>query len=141
MSRYDRNGLLFWDIDLVATLDAQRRTMDSEIQALDPNRVLNTAQEDLVQYFVEKNYVETPVLHRDQWSVDAKEDSETRDDYGRRITVNVQRLYVEIPFDGERDLFKARASTYSTSAPHGTIGSSSLTLTFTSTRSTHFRNS
>jgi hypothetical protein len=131
MSHYDRSNLLFCDLDLRASLDAQRRSIDREVQALDPNRVLNTAADDLVQYFVDKNHVDTPVLHRDQWTVEAKEETETRDDYGHRITVNVQRLYVDIPFDGERDLFRARASTFTMSPPRGRIGSQTLTLVFT----------
>lgn len=134
MSHYDRSNLLFWDIDLRATLTAQRDSIDRELQALDPNRVLNTAPDDLVQYFVDKNHVEAPVLHRDKWSIDTKEETERRDDYGRTITVNVQRLYVEIPFDGERELFKARASTYNSSTPRGLIGTQSITLVFTPDR-------
>lgn len=131
MSNYDRSNYLFCDIDLRSTLDAQRRSIDGEVEAIEPNRLLNTPPDDLVQYFVDKNHVETPTLKRDCWSIEAKEETETREDFGRRITVKVQRLYVDIPFDGERDLFKARASTFTSSVPRGRIGADSLVLPFT----------
>lgn len=131
MNHYERSNLLFCDMDLRAALDAQRQSIDREVQALDPNRVLNTAPSDLVQYFVDKNHVEAPTLRRDEWSIDDKEETQTREDYRRTFTSTVQRLYVEIPFDGERDLFNARASTFTMSPPRGRIGSQSITLMFT----------
>lgn len=131
MSQFDRSTTLFTEVDLTGTLDGQRRTMVNEIEALDPNRVLNTSPDDLVTYFVDKNFVDTPRLRRDEWSVEAKEGVESRADYGWRTNVKVQHLHVTIPFDGEEPLFKARASTFSTAPPRGVVGQQTLTLIVT----------
>lgn len=49
MSRYASDNILFYDVDLVASLDMQRRSIETEVNSLDQNRVLNTAPDDLVQ--------------------------------------------------------------------------------------------
>ena len=82
MSRYNSDNILFYDIDLVATLDAQRRSIESEINSFDQDRLLNTAPDDLVQYFVDKNHVEAPKLLLDQWTVESREGSQRVRDYG-----------------------------------------------------------
>ena len=112
MGLSDRSNLLFSNLDLRASLDARRQAIDSEVRALDPNRLLNTSPDDLARFFVEKYHMEPPALYRDQWSVESKEETETREDYGHRFTATVQRLYVHIPFVGDRDLFMSRASTF-----------------------------
>lgn len=131
MGLSDRSNLLFSNLDLRASLDARRQAIDSEVRALDPNRLLNTSPDDLARFFVEKYHMEPPALCRDQWSVESKEETETREDYGHRFTATVQRLYVHIPFVGDRDLFMSRASTFTMSPPRGVVGAQTLTLAFT----------
>ena len=131
MGLSDRSNLLFSNLDLRASLDARRQAIDSEVRALDPNRLLNTSPDDLARFFVEKYPMEPPALYRDQWSVESKEETETREDYGHRFTATVQRLYVHIPFVGDRDLFMSRASTFTMSPPRGVVGAQTLTLAFT----------
>ncbi len=131
MGLSDRSNLLFSNLDLRASLDARRQAIDSEVRALDPNRLLNTSPDDLARFFVEKYHMEPPALYRDQWSVESKEETETREDYGHRFTATVQRLYVHIPFVGDRDLFMSRASTFTMSPPRGVVGAQTLTLAFT----------
>lgn len=128
MSRYQSDGILFYDIDLVATLDAQRRSIESDINSIDQNRLLNTATDDLVQYFIEKNRVEAPKLLLDQWTVESREGSQRVRDFGREITVAVQQLIVRIPYEGEGQLFQARPNTYSSVFPRGRYDQKALTL-------------
>lgn len=130
MGAYDSRGYLFSDLDLRAGMEAQRNQIDVEVNALDANRVLNTAEEDLVQYFIDKNWIEAPILRRDEMVADSKEASATAMDFGREITIPVTRIEVEIPFDGERDLFLARPSQFNLSPPRAEIRSQSLVLTF-----------
>ena len=130
MGAYDSRGYLFSDLDLRAGMEAQRNQIDTEVNALDANRVLNTAEEDLVQYFIDKNWIEAPTLRRDEMVADSKEASATVRDFGREITIPVTRIEVEVPFDGERDLFRARASQFTLSPPRAEIKSQSLVLTF-----------
>lgn len=60
-------GLLFVTYDLDLILRNTMRTMQSEVEALDENRLLNTAPEDLKKYFVERHSITPIALLRDQW--------------------------------------------------------------------------
>jgi hypothetical protein len=130
MSAYDARGYLFSDLDLRAGMEAQRNQIDVEANALDANRVLNTSEEDLVQFLIDKHWIEAPTLRRDEWVADSKEAHATVTDYGRTITIPVTRIEIEVPFDGERDLFRARASQFTLSPPRAEIKAQSLLLTF-----------
>lgn len=128
MSRYDSDNILFFDIDLVASLAAQRRSLETDINSFDQNRLLNTSQDDLVRYFVDKNHVESPKLLLDQWTVESREGSQRVRDFGGDITVAVQQLVVRIPYEGEGQLFQARPSTYSSVFPRGQYDGNTLTI-------------
>lgn len=130
MGVYDIRGHLFSDFDLRASMQAQREQIDGEVNALEVNRVLNTAEEDLIHYFVEKHTIQSPVLRRADWVHDTKEAHTTIDDYGRTITVPVIRIEVEVPFEGERDLFRGTPATRTSAPPRAEIKSQSLLLTF-----------
>lgn len=128
MNRYASEGILFFDTDLVGSLDAQRRSIEAEVNSLDANRLLNTAPDDLVQYFVDKNHVEAPTLLLEQWTVQSREGTQRVRDYGREITVPVQQLVVRIPYEGEGQLFQARPSTYTSIFPRGRYDGNALTI-------------
>ena len=130
MGAYDSRGYLFSDLDLRAGMEAQRNQIEIEVNELDANRVLNTAEEDLVQYLIDKNWIEAPTLRRDGMVADSKEGHATVEDFGHRITIPVTRIEVEVPFDGERDLFLARASQFTLSPPSAEIKANSLVLKF-----------
>lgn len=130
MGAYDSRGYLFSDFDLRASMEAQRNQIDGEVNALEANRALNTAEEDLIQYLVEKHTIEAPTLRRADWVADTKEAHTTINDYGRTITVPVTRIEVEVPFDGERDLFRGTPGTRTSCPPRAEIKSQSLLLTF-----------
>lgn len=137
MGAYDR-GYLFSDLDLRATLDNQRAQIAKEVEGLDSNRLLNTSEEDLIRYFVEKYTLEAPVLLRDEMIADQRETQVDARHHGSRLIRNDsqsfyipgQQIDIEIPFTGEGDLFKARASTFTMSPPRGRIGGQSIILSF-----------
>jgi hypothetical protein len=64
MSKGD--GYLFASRELREVTEAIRAALSKEVDALDANRVLNTAPADLVAYLVEKYRIDPVVLHRDQ---------------------------------------------------------------------------
>jgi hypothetical protein len=130
MGAHDSRGYLFSDFDLRASMEAQRNQIDGEVNALEVNRVLNTAEEDLIQHFIEKHTIEAPTLRRSEWVADTREAHATVQDYGRTITIPVTRIEVEIPFDGERDLFRGTPGTRTSAPPCAEIKSQSLLLTF-----------
>jgi len=63
------SGLLFSTHDLHAIMGSQTAAMRAEVNAMDPNRLLNTSPADLAQYLAEKYRLRAPSLIRDAWSV------------------------------------------------------------------------
>lgn len=130
MTNYNDGKALFRDFDLRAHLGQQRQLIEKEVGTLDENRLLNTAESDLVDYFIAKNNVEVPVLNRAQWHVESKEETVRREDYSHTVVSKVPVFYVHIPFDGEKELFRARPSTYTSSSPVGLVDGNVLVLRF-----------
>lgn len=62
------SGLLFSTHDLHAIMGSQTAAMRAEVNAMDPNRLLNTSPADLAQYLAEKYRLRAPSLIRDAWS-------------------------------------------------------------------------
>lgn len=130
MGAYESRGYLFSDLDLHAGMETQRKEIPREVNGLDANQVLNTAPEDLIKYFVDKHWIQPPTLRRDEWVAESKEAQATVTDYGQSVTIPITRVEVEIPFDGERDLFRARPSQYSLNPPRAEIRQCSLVLSY-----------
>ena len=61
---------------------------------------------------------------------DSHEALATVTDYRRQITVPVNRVEVEVPFDGESELFKGQPSTRTSAVPCARIKSQSIVLSF-----------
>jgi len=132
------SGHLFASRDLRELLDQRTAEMRNEVEQLDANRLLNTAPADLSKYLVEKYNLEVPSLRREDWTVDERETQiDVRLDQNRGIRdrsrpcyVPGQRIDVEIPFDGEPELFYARASCFSSCSPKAQIRNQTLLLSF-----------
>ena len=124
-------GYLFATYDLRETLDGTKGAIKAEIESLNPDRFLNTASADLEKYFCDKYRVEVPrVATRDKWVQDEKEAQVdvVWHDYDRMILdksrpalVPGQQIDIEIPFDGDAEVFFARASRFTSSPPRGEI--------------------
>ncbi|WP_426170527.1 hypothetical protein [Pseudoduganella sp. R-34] len=131
-------GLLFVTNDLSQMLQATRQNIRVEVDALEANRLLNTAPEELKKYLVEKNSVAHVALKRDEWYADTQEvqvdvryDSRRWiDDTSRPVLVPGERVEVRVPFDGEAELFYAHANTWSSNPPRGVIQNNELILRF-----------
>ena len=131
-------GLLFVTHDLDYSIRATMQKMQQEVEGLDENRLLNTSPEDLKGYLVE-TYGITPItLLRDQWyadyqdaPVDVRHDPmRWIDDRSRPVMVAGERVEVRIPFEGESDLFYAKASTYSLNPPRAVIEKTEIVLRY-----------
>jgi hypothetical protein len=124
-----QNELLFWKGDIHSIVDAQLQNATKEIQGIDPDRLLNTPVDDLVSYIADKYRIDVPVLHRDKALLE--EPQETRmdiNDYGRQIQVPATLVTLSVPFDGDKDMFFVRPSTYDTGPPRAAISGSSVIL-------------
>jgi hypothetical protein len=122
-----QNGLLFWKADINSVMDAQLRNAIGEIQGIDPDRLLNTPVDDLVTYIAEKYRIEVLVLHHDQALLDEPQETHIEaNDYGRQIHVPATLVTLTVPFDGEKDMFFVRPSTYDTAPPRAAISDDSV---------------
>jgi len=133
------SGYLFSSRDLREVFESQRAEMRREVDSLEANRLLNTAPSDLAAYFAKKYHIEPLVLHTDKWSVDQNEcqvdisGDRNRSFFDRPtgpVLIPGQRIQVEVPFEGEKDLFFCRPGTFSTSPPRAQIRDGAVLLTW-----------
>lgn len=133
-------GLLFCTYDLEQSLRNTIQSMRKEVEAMDANRLLNTAPKDLAEYFVEKYRVEPIKLRREDWYADHKDiQVDVRydpmrwiDDKSRPVLVPGERIEVRIPFDGESELFYSAPNTFTGNPPRAVIEKNELVLRFES---------
>ncbi|QKS28151.1 MAG: hypothetical protein HT579_03870 [Candidatus Accumulibacter similis] len=133
-------GLLFVTHDLDHSLRSTMQEMRHEVELLDENRLLNTVPDDLKKYLVEKYSVTPITLLRDQWYADYQDvPVAVRHDQMRWIsarsrpaTVPGERVDVRVPFEGEAELFYAKANTFTMNPPRAVIEKNELLLRFES---------
>ena len=109
-----------------------------EVDNLDPNRLLNTSPSDLAEYLVDKYIMTAPIVRRDQWTaseIEASIDVRYHPDRwimdkSRPCLVPGQRITIEVPVEGEMELFQFQASTQNFSPPYAIIRGNSLFLSF-----------
>ncbi len=131
-------GLLFVTHDLDHSIRLTMQKMQQEVEGLDENRLLNTPPEDLKRYLVEKHGITPITLLRDQWyadhedtPVDVRHDPmRWIDDRSRPAMVAGERVEVRIPFEGESELFYAKANTYSMNPPRAVIEKNEIVLRY-----------
>lgn len=137
--RIDKSkGLLFVTHDLDYSLRLTMQKMQQEVEALDENRLLNTPPEDLKTYLVQKHGITPITLLRDQWyadhedtAVDVRHDPmRWIDDRSRPAMVAGERVEVRIPFEGEAELFYAKASTFNLNPPRALIEGNEIVLRY-----------
>lgn len=124
-----REDHFFAELDLRKVMEYREKQMIEEIDGFSENQVLNTAPEDLVQFVVEKYRIEPVRLLKDQMraDVDDVQVDVSRDPH--RVVFNRSKplmrpgtaTTVEIPFEGEEDLFRCVASKRSLSPPRGAV--------------------
>jgi len=129
--------LLFATDDLRSCLESRREQALSEIERYDANRLLNSNPDDLVSYFAEKYQVTVPVIRDNAITAaqdEIKIDVSGRFDYGgwdcERVVVPGTRLTLHVQVDGEVDLIRYRASTFSYNPPRGRISGQEVILTY-----------
>lgn len=133
-------GLLFVTHDLDHSLRSTMQAMRQEVESMDENRLLNTVPDDLKKYLVEKHSVTPITLLRDQWyadhqdvPVDVRHDQmRWIDDRSRPAMVPGERFDVRIPFEGEPELFYAKANTFTMNPPRAVIEKNEVLLRFES---------
>lgn len=110
------------------------------VESWDKNKVLGASETDLIDCLVQEVTLDAPKLHpREYWRVasdEAKIDVSHDFRYAppihdRSIVVDGQRITVEVPFDGDADLFDFRPSTRSNLVPQGRVSKNPPKLSIT----------
>lgn len=131
-------GQLFSSYDLQQALSSSIESLRREVEKLDENRLLNTAQTDLTNYFVEK-YTATPItLLRDSWyaeeseaQVDVRYDSNRWiSDKSKPCLIPGQRIQVKIPFEGEENFLFSASNQRSSNPPRAKVVNDEIVLSY-----------
>ncbi len=101
-----REDYLFVKHDAYAVREHQLASAKAEIAAFDGNRLLNTNDEDLVAYFVEKYRIDVPVLDEANAVVDQKEASRDVSGDPRRIAYHLNHGPVHVTGDAVQRRFQ-----------------------------------
>jgi hypothetical protein len=132
--------LLFCSHGLSQSLHNIADEIRREVESVAPDRLPNTAPDDLKNYLAAKYRVEPIRLLRDQWyadhheaQVDVRYDSNRWiDDKSRPVMVPSERVEVLALFEGEAELFYAQPNTSTTSPPRAIIEKNELVLRYDS---------
>ena len=95
--------------------------MRDEINSLNENRILNTSEDDLCNYFVKKYKVGVLQIDESQIQIDYGDARINVRDYGRLISLTGTRVTFYIPFSGDPDLFKLQPSMFSVNPPRAKV--------------------
>lgn len=128
--------LLFCSKDWSSVERAQGDAIDQEVDAYHADKLLNTSDDALVDYFVRKYRLDVPELQVDKIIADQNEvqidvsgDSMRYiSDRSRPFFIKGTQIEVEIPFDGEAEFFRIQPSTFSMSPPSGKVRGDRLVL-------------
>jgi hypothetical protein len=127
-----QNEILFYKADINSVTDTQLRNATSEIQQIDPDRLLNTPVDDLIVYITTKYRIEVPVLHRERAALDEPQETFIQiNDYGREISIPATLVTLTVPFEGEKDMFFVRPSTYDTAPPRAAVDGNTVVFRLT----------
>lgn len=129
------SNLLFRKTDWHSVEQGERHKMQTEIAALDRNRILNSSLDDLADYFESKYTLDVPTLDKERINVDdAEKDIDVSGDRTRYWSTNGPHfirgteLSLTIPFTGEADFFHVAPSSLFLSPPYGDIRGGTVVL-------------
>ena len=129
---------LFRTYDLGKTVEKQGQSLANEVNSMSENEVLNTSQEDMVKYLVDKwninpLTIDESGIHADYADAQIDVSGDIRHaifDRSRPFYITGTRVTFYVPFTGDSELFKCQPSTFSLSSPKATIRSNELVFTY-----------
>ena len=130
---------LFSTVDWFAFKQYQLEKLEEEIAGWDKNRLLNTAVEDLREYFVAKYQIDVPFLDKAGIVADQRETEidVSRDplrfiiDRSQPVYIPGTEIEITVPFTGDSLAFTITPTVYSSSPPRGNVRDGTLTLSIT----------
>jgi hypothetical protein len=136
-----RRDYLFVSSDLRSDLENHERELMQRIHSMDPDELLSSPLDDLVEHFLEDYRVAVPVLQYDHISVTQGEARvDVSQDRGRYIRDPNRPFYLTgtevtffVPFEGDANLFSCAASSRTTNPPKAEVSGSELVVRYTRT--------
>lgn len=88
------------------------------LEGWNPDELLNTPVDDVVEFLIDLGSVECPQLLRDEvFQVESTEVDQEYRDFGEQRTRRVVRFEFVVPFVGDKDVFTMRADQFSMAPP------------------------
>ena len=136
------DDLLFYTYDLSKVIENQDHALVNEINSMTENEVLNTSQEDMVQYLIEKYRIDAPEIDEASIQMDygdaqidvSREFLRVIFDRSRPFYITGTRVTFYVPFTGDSELFRCRPSAYSHNLPRATVGGNEIVFTYDLTK-------
>jgi len=133
----ESSNLLFYKDGILELPRCVEAGMNSAIDAIDGNKLLNTSVEDLANYFEQEYKINVPMLKEDQITVDQNETQidVSHDPFrfipdGKPFYVTGTNITYFVPFEGDASLFQLRASSFTFNPPLAEISGNELKIVF-----------
>lgn len=132
------SGFLFSSEEVGRVIECRLQSVCEEADEMPAEIFLNSALIDLIQNLVKNNILNVPKLRVDDWSfverevkVDISQDR-NHAEHGVRHPwyVSGQKIEIEIPFDGDADLFYVRPGGFNHKPPEARVVGNSIVLDF-----------
>ena len=132
------DDLLFYKYNLRAIIENQGGVLTKEINALSEAQVLNTSQEDMLEYLIEKHRINPLTINESGIQMDYDNAQiDVRRDFRRVIFDRDRPFYIPgtrvtfyVPFTGDSDLFHCQPSTHSLNPPRATVHNKELVFIY-----------
>lgn len=131
--------LLFATNDGSRVLDHQQEQLRAELEQYQADAVLTANMDELCDYFVAKFKIDVPNLREDE--IEASQQDQQYDarrdrngvifDSSRPVWIPFTQLTFHVPYDGERDLFYVRASSFTMNPPRAIVMPTELEFSYT----------
>ncbi len=132
---------LFLKYDLRATIGNQGRGLAKEINSLSEAQILNTSQEEMLEYLIEKHRINPLEIDESNIQMDYSDAQIDVSRDFRRVVFNRStpfyiagtRVTFYVPFTGDSELFHCQPSTHSLNPPRAIVRSNELVFTYSLT--------
>ena len=132
---------LFLKDDLRATIGNQGRGLAKEINSLSEAQILNTSQEEMLEYLIEKHRINPLEIDESNIQMDYSDAQIDVSRDFRRVVFNRStpfyiagtRVTFYVPFTGDSELFHCQPSTHSLNPPRAIVRSNELVFTYSLT--------
>lgn len=132
---------LFSRNDWFTFVDHNKNSLADEIRKMDGNRLLNTSEEALVKYFLEKYQFSVPTLNEDEITVDQNEvEIDVSRDPNRFFFDRTGPFYVKgtkitflIPFTGEEIFFQIQPTRHCMQTFQGSVNNNCVVYSISNT--------